>query len=68
LGKEKGAIVAMDVRSGEILAMVSRPSYRLEHISKELSPEERRKTKKKKSFSLLNRSTQGTYPPGSVLK
>jgi len=68
LGKEKGAIVAMDVRSGEILAMVSRPSYRPEHISKELSPEQRRKTKKKKSFSLLNRSTQGTYPPGSVLK
>ncbi len=67
LGKEKGAIVAMDVRSGEILAMVSRPSYRPEHISKELSPTEQ-KRKKKESFSLLNRSTQGTYPPGSVLK
>ena len=67
LGEEKGAIVAMDVRSGEILAMVSRPSYRPEHISKELSPSEQRR-KKKESFSLLNRSTQGTYPPGSVLK
>ena len=66
LGKEKGAIVAMDVRSGEILAMVSRPSYRPEQISKGLSSEQ--KIKKKKSFSLLNRSTQGTYPPGSVLK
>lgn len=64
LGEEKGAIVAMDVRSGEILAMVSRPSYRPEHISKGLSPEQ----KKKESFSLLNRSTEGTYPPGSVLK
>ena len=68
LGKEKGAIVAMDVRSGEILAMVSRPSYRPEHILKKLPPEQRRKIKKKESFSLLNRSTQGTYPPGSVLK
>ena len=67
LGEEKGAIVAMDVRSGEILAMVSRPSYRPEHISKELSPAEQRR-KKRESFSLLNRSTQGTYPPGSVLK
>ncbi|MCY4379109.1 MAG: penicillin-binding protein 2 [Candidatus Dadabacteria bacterium] len=66
LGKEKGAIVAMDVRSGEVLAMVSRPSYRPEQISKGLSSEQ--KIKKKKSFSLLNRSTQGTYPPGSVLK
>ncbi len=67
LGKEKGAIVAMDVKSGEILAMVSRPSYRPEHISKELFPDQKR-IKKKESFSLLNRSTQGTYPPGSVLK
>ena len=68
LGKEKGAIVAMDVRSGEILAMVTRPSYRPEHISKALSPEQKRKIRKKESFSLLNRSTEGTYPPGSVLK
>lgn len=68
LAKEKGAIVAMDVRSGEILAMVSRPSYRPEHISKKLFPEQGKKMKNERSFSLLNRSTQGTYPPGSVLK
>ena len=67
LGKENGAIVAMDVRSGEILAMVSRPSYRPEHIMEGLSPEKRKK-REEESFSLLNRSTQGTYPPGSVLK
>ncbi len=66
LGDEKGAVVAMDVRNGEILAMVSRPSYRPEHISKGFSPEKSKK--RKDSFSLLNRSTQGTYPPGSVLK
>ena len=65
LGEESGAIVAMDVRSGEILAMVTRPSYRPEHILKSLSAEQR---KKKESFSLLSRPTQGTYPPGSVLK
>ena len=66
LGDEKGAVVAMDVRNGEILAMVSRPSYRPEHISKGFSAEKSKK--RKDSFSLLNRSTQGTYPPGSVLK
>ena len=66
LGDEKGAVVAMDVRNGEILVMVSRPSYRPEHISKGFSPEKSKK--RKDSFSLLNRSTQGTYPPGSVLK
>ena len=68
LGDEKGAIVVMDVRNGEILAMVSRPSYRPEHISRGLSPEKQKRRKKKESFSLLNRSTEGTYPPGSVLK
>ena len=68
LGKEKGAIVVMDVRNGEILAMVSRPSYRPEHISKGFSTEKQRRRKKKEHFSLLNRSTEGTYPPGSVLK
>ncbi len=68
LGKEKGAIVAMDVKSGEILAMVTRPSYHPEHISEGLSSRQRKKIKKKESFSLLSRPTQGTYPPGSVLK
>ncbi len=68
LGNEKGAIVAMDVRNGEILVMASRPSYRPEHISKGLSPEKQKRGRKKESFSLFNRSTQGTYPPGSVLK
>ncbi len=68
LGNENGAIVVMDVRNGEILVMVSRPSYRPEHISKGLSTEKRKRRKKKEHFSLLNRSTEGTYPPGSVLK
>ena len=68
LGGEKGAVIAMDVRNGEILAMVSRPSYRPEHISEGFSPGKSKRRKKKDSFSLLNRSTQGTYPPGSVLK
>ena len=66
LGEQKGAIVAMDVRSGEILTMVSRPSYLPEHALNKPSAGE--KAKKKGSFSFLNRSTQGTYPPGSVFK
>ncbi len=66
LGDENGAIVAMDVRSGEILAMVSHPFYIPEFISKKTSTQEQERRKKKESF--LNRSTQATYPPGSVLK
>ena len=65
LGKENGTVVVMNVENGEILAMASRPSYNPGHISKELSPEQQ---KGRISFSLFNRSTKGTYPPGSVLK
>ncbi|MCY3985748.1 MAG: penicillin-binding protein 2 [Candidatus Dadabacteria bacterium] len=67
LGEEKGTIVVMDVKNGEILAMASRPSYNSEHIWKKLSPEQENK-KREKYFSFFNRSIQGTYPPGSVLK
>lgn len=68
LGKEKGSIVVMDVRNGEILAMANRPSFDPEDFSKGLSPAEWKKIRGKESFSLLNRSTRGTYPPGSVVK
>ncbi len=68
LGDEKGAIVAMDVKTGEILAMASNPSYSPEDISKGISSDVWKEIEKGDSFSLLNRSTQGTYPPGSTLK
>ncbi len=68
LGKEKGAVVVMDVRNGEILAMANGPSFDPEDFSKDLSPAEWKKIRKRESFSLLNRAAQGTYPPGSVIK
>ena len=68
LGEEKGAVVVMDVRNGEILAMANRPSFDPEDFSKDLSPAEWKKIREKESFSLLNRSARGTYPPGSVIK
>lgn len=68
LGKEKGAVVVMDVGNGEILAMASAPSFDPEDFSREISPAEWRKIREEESFSLLNRATLGTYPPGSVIK
>lgn len=63
LGERKGAVVALDPRTGAILAMVSYPRYdpnRLEDVWAELNSDENR--------PLLNRPTQGLYPPGSVFK
>lgn len=64
LGDRKGAVVALEPSTGKILAMVSRsdfdPNY-LEDNWEYLTTDE-------ENSSLLNRATQGQYPPGSVFK
>ncbi len=64
LGERKGAVVVMEPSTGKILAMVSRsdfdPNYLDENWEYLISDEE--------NSSLLNRATQGQYPPGSVFK
>lgn len=65
LGKYDGAIVVMEPSTGKILAMVSKPDYDPNNIAEdwdELTAEE------SESSVLLNRATQGLYPPGSVFK
>lgn len=53
---EKGAAVMLDIATGEILAMVSQPSYNPNNITK-------------KSISgMRNRALQDIYEPGSVIK
>ena len=59
----RGAAVALDPKTGEILAMVSYPSYdpnNLDQTFPDLS--------KDPNSGLLNRATQGLYPPGSTFK
>lgn len=63
LGKRRGAVIALDPRSGAILAMVSSPSYNPHRIEKDWL-----KISRDKDSPLLNRATQGLYPPGSVFK
>ena len=62
LGNYDGAVVVMDSQTGEILSMVSNPGYDpndIEEIWDELTVD---------SDVLVNRATQGLYPPGSVFK
>ena len=64
LGDKKGAVIAMEVKTGKILAMVSKPDYdpnKITEIWDELVSDE-------SNSNLVNRATQGLYPPGSTFK
>lgn len=64
MGVYDGAIIVTEVKTGRILAMVSKPGFdpnNIKTLFKELSDDE-------ESSVLLNRATQGLYPPGSIFK
>ncbi len=65
-GDRKGAAVMLDVRTGEILAIASRPSYDLNSLTPYITPSVNRDITEKGAW--LNRATQGLYPPGSTFK
>ena len=63
MGIRPGAAVVLDVRSGDILAMVSKPTYDPNTLEEDwpllqYSPDKR----------MLNRAAQGLYPPGLVFE
>jgi penicillin-binding protein 2 len=63
-----GALIAMDPRSGRILAMVSKPSFDPDHFAGTISPEEWKFLVESPHSPLQNKGLQGLYPPGSVFK
>jgi penicillin-binding protein 2 len=68
-GPEKvGAIVAMDPRNGEILAMVSSPSYNPNIFARRLQANEWKALIEAPYHPLQNRAIQNTYSPGSTFK
>ena len=68
LGDARGAVVAIDPRNGDVLALVSTPSFdanrfaagmtRRDYVSLQTDPDK----------PLFNRALAGTYPPGSTVK
>ncbi len=64
LGVYKGAIIATEPSTGKILAMVSKPDFNPGQISAMWDD----LVEDKSSTLLLNRATQGLYPPGSTFK
>src|SRR5215471_7071595 len=65
---KNGAIVAMDPRNGEILAMVSRPTFDPNHFATRISRDEWNKLTNDPDHPLLNKAIQAQVAPGSVFK
>lgn len=68
LGDRVGAIVALDPRTGQVLAMVSSPSFDPNQFVGEVSPAVWQSLLVDPRRPLFNRATQGTYPPASLFK
>jgi len=63
-----GVAVAMDPRTGEVLAMVSLPSYNNNLFSGGISYEDYARLSQDKRRPLVNHAISGLYPPGSTFK
>jgi penicillin-binding protein 2 len=68
LGQRPGAVVALDPRNGEVLAMVSRPTPDPNDFAVRISAEEWKKLNDDPLHPLLNRAIQAQLAPGSVFK
>jgi len=66
-GKD-GALVALDVNNGAILAMVSNPAFDPNAFARGITTEEWRGLNRDRLHPLNNRAVQGTFPPGSTFK
>ncbi len=63
---DAGAVVVMNVKTGEILAMASYPDYEPQLFIDGISSEKYNEYKEKSA--LYNRAISGTYAPGSIFK
>lgn len=63
-----GVVVAMDPRTGEILSMVSLPSYDNNLFSGGISYADYARLSSERHHPLMNHSITGQYPPGSTFK
>ena len=64
----RGAIVAMDPRTGEVLALASKPNYDPNEFSTGITQARWDELSQGGNYPLFNRAIQAAYPPGSTLK
>ncbi|MBE8190053.1 MAG: penicillin-binding protein 2, partial [Candidatus Thioglobus sp.] len=65
---KRGAIVAVNVKNGEVLALVSTPTYNPNLFVSGISHKDYKILQASKNIPQLNRAIQGLYPPGSTIK
>jgi penicillin-binding protein 2 len=68
MGEHEGAVVALDPRNGDVLAMVSRPAFDPNAFARGIRAAEWRALLEDRRRPLNSKAVQGTYPPGSTFK
>ncbi|KUJ82474.1 penicillin-binding protein 2 [Microbulbifer flavimaris] len=68
LGDNRGSVVAIDVKTGGVLAFVSKPSFDPNLFVTGISFKDYKALRDSIDVPLFNRAVQGQYPPGSTLK
>lgn len=68
LGEESGAVVVMDVHSGEVLALASTPGFDPNAFNKGISRDYWQQLMKNERAPLTNKAIAGQYAPGSTFK
>ncbi|MGQ9724843.1 MAG: penicillin-binding protein 2 [Tepidimonas sp.] len=67
-GERRGALVALDTQTGEVLALVSMPTFDPNLFVDGIDIDNWRALNESIDRPLLNRALRGTYPPGSTYK
>ncbi|NTV86937.1 MAG: penicillin-binding protein 2, partial [Burkholderiaceae bacterium] len=67
-GERRGALVALDPQTGEVLAFVSKPTFDPNLFVDGIDQENWQLLNESLDKPLLNRALRGTYPPGSTYK
>ena len=68
LGDHRGAVVAIDPRNGDVLALASKPGFDPAEFARGISRSEYAELSDSIDKPLLNRALRGTYPSGSTIK
>ena len=68
LGKNKGSIIVVDVRTGDILAATSKPDYNIRWFVEGISNDQWKELNENPDKPMFNRIVQSGYAPGSTFK
>ena len=67
-GDRRGALVALDPKTGQVLAFVSKPTFDSNLFVEGIDQDNWQMLNESPDHPLLNRALRGTYPPGSTYK